>query len=151
MEKLRADLKKNHAFISVMSLDKPIKYTVTKHPRLKKYVNELDFAYRVFLYCCVLGCSYNVSLNGPGDVIDEVWHAHILHSEQYQFQCNKIFGSYLHHSPVDGDAEKKEESSALLDLMKFLIKKDHKWLEQAIPIIKLFMNVDLIKCSCAKN
>lgn len=35
----------------------------------------------------------------PSREIDEVWHNHILHTEQYVRDCENIFGSYLHHRP----------------------------------------------------
>lgn len=34
---------------------------------------------------------------------DEVWHAHILYTQQYMEDCNALFGEYLHHEPGVGD------------------------------------------------
>lgn len=31
--------------------------------------------------------------------IDEIWHGHVLNTEQYHRDCEKIFGEYLHHYP----------------------------------------------------
>ena len=88
-----------------------------------------------------------MQLCGPGDVVDKIWHSHILHSEQYHFQCNKIFGSYLHHTPDETHSEKKDES-ALLEIINCLILKGHNWLKFCVPLVKIFMNRDLIKCPC---
>jgi hypothetical protein len=38
----------------------------------------------------------------PSTDIDEVWHAHILHTEDYKEFCIKVFGDYLHHHPHHG-------------------------------------------------
>ena len=31
--------------------------------------------------------------------MDEVWHAHILHTKKYAEDCQSIFGEFLHHTP----------------------------------------------------
>lgn len=38
----------------------------------------------------------------PSYEIDEVWHAHILHTRDYIQFCNEVFNEYLHHSPHHG-------------------------------------------------
>lgn len=38
----------------------------------------------------------------PSLEIDEVWHAHILHTEDYMYFCNQVFGGFLHHHPHHG-------------------------------------------------
>ncbi len=45
----------------------------------------------------------------PTYEIDEVWHAHILHTKQYMEDCQKIFGSYMHHTPASPTGEDSEE------------------------------------------
>jgi hypothetical protein len=35
----------------------------------------------------------------PSQDIDEVWHAHILHTKQYAADCQDIFGDMLNHTP----------------------------------------------------
>lgn len=37
----------------------------------------------------------------PSRIIDEVWHNHILHTQQYTTDCQAIFGHYLHHTPAN--------------------------------------------------
>ena len=41
----------------------------------------------------------NSCLLPPSNDIDEVWHAHILHTEDYTTFCLKVFGYFLHHHP----------------------------------------------------
>lgn len=33
------------------------------------------------------------------DTVDAIWHAHILHTEEYTRESLKFFGEYLHHKP----------------------------------------------------
>lgn len=35
----------------------------------------------------------------PSVEMDEVWHAHVLHTKDYFTFCDTIFGEYLHHNP----------------------------------------------------
>lgn len=45
----------------------------------------------------------------PTQVIDEVWHAHILHTRQYVRDCEAIFGHYFHHSPSSATGNSPEK------------------------------------------
>ena len=36
----------------------------------------------------------------PSQEMDEFWHQHILFTQQYQNDCQRIFGHYFHHSPT---------------------------------------------------
>ena len=38
----------------------------------------------------------------PTDDIDLIWHTHILDTENYALDCQKLFGSFLHHYPNFG-------------------------------------------------
>jgi hypothetical protein len=31
---------------------------------------------------------------------DKIWHAHIVNTVQYQKDCDRIFGRFLHHTPL---------------------------------------------------
>ena len=46
----------------------------------------------------------------PNQIMDFMWHYHILDTRAYSEDCNNIFGGYLHHYPYfgmrgEGDAE----------------------------------------------
>jgi hypothetical protein len=41
----------------------------------------------------------------PTKEIDEVWHNHILHTQNYVADCQAIAGQYIHHDPSDASAE----------------------------------------------
>jgi hypothetical protein len=55
----------------------------------------------------------------PSKLIDTVWHAHILNTEQYHEDCNTLFGKYLHHVP-HLEEEKSDENSESFDHTKSL-------------------------------
>ncbi len=61
----------------------------------------------------------------PSYEIDEAWHAHILHTEDYVKFCDDVFGDYLHHYPhvanQGGDFGKLEK---LFDTTQELHKKE---------------------------
>jgi hypothetical protein len=52
--------------------------------------------YRKFLYLKVKYAGEK--LVGPR-LVDQAWHEHILHTEAYMKDCQKIFGAYMHHNP----------------------------------------------------
>lgn len=49
----------------------------------------------------------------PSEDIDEVWHAHVLHTARYEADCEAIFGRFQHHAPAGGE-ESGEEQDELL-------------------------------------
>ena len=54
--------------------------------------------YRNFLYLLL---KYPDKLILPSQEIDEVWHAHILHTREYREFCDLVFGRYIDHSPSE--------------------------------------------------
>ena len=55
--------------------------------------------YRAFLYAAA---TFEGAVTPTPD-IDEVWHAHILHTKAYAEACFAVFGGYLHHQPFGED------------------------------------------------
>lgn len=45
----------------------------------------------------------------PPEIVDWVWHHHILDTRNYHRDCDALFGGYLHHTP-SGSQEKRERS-----------------------------------------
>jgi hypothetical protein len=45
----------------------------------------------------------------PARDIDKVWHQHILYTREYARDCERVFGSFLHHGPSTDDSEEQEE------------------------------------------
>jgi hypothetical protein len=50
---------------------------------------------------------YAVALLDPwnehavSDTIDPFWHAHILHTRQYAEFCERVYGQFIHHNPLN--------------------------------------------------
>lgn len=66
----------------------------------KKEAVEASHQYRNFLF---LKKKYGHQYSLPPSIdIDEVWHAHILHTEDYYAFCEQVFGGFLHHHPHHG-------------------------------------------------
>src|SRR6266853_2008052 len=67
-----------------------------------EYAETVERAYRDYLTMLV---------RHPGDVedvvvskdVDEFWHTHILHTMKYTEDCERVFGTYLHHNPHVGE------------------------------------------------
>lgn len=75
-------------------------------------VDCIEREYRAYLQIIRdTSCSDTVA---PTRDIDLFWHYHILDTWKYIEDCEKLFGSYLHHYPYSGifgksDAEKQSQ------------------------------------------
>jgi len=61
-------------------------------------------------YKCFLYLRLKYGRIPPTETIDEFWHAHILDTEKYFADSNRIFGRYEHHYPyrgLDGRGDEK--------------------------------------------
>eukprot|EP01124_Arcella_intermedia_P033094 TRINITY_DN784_c0_g1_i7.p1 TRINITY_DN784_c0_g1~~TRINITY_DN784_c0_g1_i7.p1 ORF type:complete len:272 (+),score=27.22 TRINITY_DN784_c0_g1_i7:31-816(+) len=56
--------------------------------------------YRRFWVLCKVFPDIN---HVPSKSVDEVWHAHILHTRDYARDCQQYFGCFLHHAPSYGE------------------------------------------------
>src|SRR6266850_4397718 len=80
----------------------------------REYAQSIERAYRKYLTMLV---------KHPEDVedivvskdVDEFWHTHILHTMKYTEDCERVFGTYLHHNPdVGGRSPAEIERKAAL-------------------------------------
>ena len=62
-----------------------------------------ELGYRRYLVMC--GMEPETAIIPTLDV-DEVWHAHVLHTKRYAEDCNAFFGYFLHHEPFNDENEK---------------------------------------------
>jgi len=78
----------------------------------REYAESIERAYRNYLTMLV---------KHPEDVedivvskdVDEFWHTHILHTMKYTEDCERVFGTYLHHNPdIGGRATAEIERKA---------------------------------------
>lgn len=81
--------------------------------------------YKNFLY---LQKKHESSTLVPTRQIDEFWHNHILYTKQYMYDCERIFGYYLHHEP----ASPFDETTSLVN--DFLRTKEYYLAEFGEPI-----------------
>ncbi|WP_327748522.1 hypothetical protein [Streptomyces europaeiscabiei] len=58
-------------------------------------------------------CDYADRPLSPSPLVDDFWHAFLLHTEAYQDFCESTFGRYLHHQPGFLDKEEHGGGKAL--------------------------------------
>ena len=68
----------------------------------REYAESIERAYRNYLTMLVKHPEDAEDIVVSKDV-DEFWHTHILHTMKYTEDCEKVFGTYLHHSPEVGE------------------------------------------------
>ena len=89
-------------FSSKLDLE-PIKFSLTHREDGPNWsinkVEGLEVWYRRFLY---LSNIYNEKIIVPSKDIDIFWHTHILDTQKYIFDCDNLFGRYIHHFPYFG-------------------------------------------------
>ena len=62
----------------------------------------------------------------PSELMDAVWHIHILDTKMYAKDCQEIFGRFLHHAPSYGLDESQAEKSRLKQGMNRMIRLYHQ-------------------------
>lgn len=67
-------------------------------------VDALLVEYRRYM---AINVSFPESRHPLSKEVDDVWHAHILVSENYSRFCDAVFGQYFHHYPVFDDEGQK--------------------------------------------
>lgn len=91
------DIQQSKVVIDSVDLSEVIERLVHIDKWKKNDAIEACKQYRHFLYLKKkYGDKYELP---PSKDIDEAWHAHILHTEDYVNFCNEAFGGYLHHHP----------------------------------------------------
>jgi hypothetical protein len=87
----------------------PIKFSLTQREDGPNWpfnkVEALETWYRRFLY---LSSIYNEKIIVPSKDIDTFWHTHILDTQKYIYDCENLFGRYLHHFPYFGMRGKQD-------------------------------------------
>ena len=69
-------------------------------------IAEAETAYRRFLALNLLYPEETLAVNR---VLDDYWHNHILDTQKYAEDCDRIFGSLLHHYPYFGLPGEEDE------------------------------------------
>lgn len=110
--------------IADLDLEKVTKRLVNAEGWKPKRAQEAVTQYRNYLW---LIKKYGAEQPLPPSLdIDEVWHAHVLHTREYHVDCEKIFGRYLHHDPQDfsDDVAAKEQHASLFAKTQELYKQE---------------------------
>ena len=94
----------NPAFAAVELLDLgPIKVKLMEPEEgegwTREQVNAVEVWYKRFL---CLNLKYPSDSVVPTKAIDTFWHYHILDTQKYFADCDKVFGAYFHHFPYFG-------------------------------------------------
>jgi hypothetical protein len=80
-------------YLRKLALRDPVKWT----PEMLRLA---DREYRRFLDLRRLGILRGVV---PSEIMDAVWHEHILDTRNYAIDMERIFGAFVHHEPNYGD------------------------------------------------
>lgn len=78
----------------------------------KMTLRQVDDA--VWKYRCLLHLFRHAE---PGESVapcrtsDTVWHHHILDTQKYHQDCERLFGRYIHHFPYSGIFEGEDEEA----------------------------------------
>ena len=107
------------ALAAVQCLDlEPIRLRVMDAKRGKGWTSEhaerVEREYRTYLTMLVKHPEAIENIVVSEDV-DEFWHSHILHTMKYAEDCQRVFGTYLHHNPqLEARSSADIESTRLL-------------------------------------
>lgn len=82
---------------------------------LKSAIKE----YRKFMALKMVERDWNAQTLSPPPILDVIWHAHILFTEDYLNFCNVAIGRMVHHNP-NGTFEKDEKISRQKTTLQFL-------------------------------
>src|SRR6266487_467301 len=99
----------------------------------REYAESIERAYRNYLIVLVKHPE-DIEEIVVGKDVDEFWHTHILHTMKYTEDCEKVFGTYLHHSPdIGGRAPAEiERKAALVEKTQRLYQQESAMCSAAI-------------------
>lgn len=64
--------------------------------------SETETAVKQYRRFLVLAALHPKQTLVPSKLVDEVWHQHVLDTQQYPKDCDKVFGAVMHHNPYFG-------------------------------------------------
>lgn len=62
------------------------------------------------------------SISPPNDIVDELWHLHIIYTKDYFEFCENNFNHYLHHYPLNENDNNDDDSNEMFLLGSFIKK-----------------------------
>lgn len=91
----------------------------------QEYADSIEAAYKTYLTMLAKYPEHAEEIMLATDV-DEFWHTHILQTMKYADDCEKVFGSFLHHNPHVGKvtAEDLEHRTVLAEKTRRLYEQE---------------------------
>jgi hypothetical protein len=71
---------------------------------------KINHAIKIYKEWLVLQVFYENYSFAPSELIDDLWHIHILDTRKYMSDCNSIKGEFIHHYPYFGLTDQENES-----------------------------------------
>lgn len=94
-----------------MFIDLPLKNVKGRMKKQGWSLERTENAIREYKRFLFIHKKYPKLVLVPCKEVDEIWHAHILHTKEYAEDCKKLFGRFLHHRPTYEKEEKKRDST----------------------------------------
>jgi hypothetical protein len=95
-----------------------------QHPQLDaRDCSLVAQALRQFFLAYLLGGRRPVGM--PSKVVDDLWHAFILHTRSYHAFCREAFGRFLHHTPSAAMGRSRELNAGLRRVWWHVCKEDN--------------------------
>ena len=76
-----------------------------KHEWTEERTANAIKGYRQYLYLTQV---FGKPISPTGDV-DEIWHEHVLHTNKYSIDCQKLFNKFLHHFPTPSKWKQEQQ------------------------------------------
>jgi hypothetical protein len=91
----------------------------------REYAEGIEQGYRTYLTMLAKYQEHAEDILLSKDV-DEFWHTHILQTIKYTEDCERVFGSYLHHNPHVGERkpEDLQKRTALAEKTRRLYRQE---------------------------
>ncbi|MEM1312875.1 MAG: hypothetical protein AAGF07_05445 [Patescibacteria group bacterium] len=78
-------------------LSKVVDFAVKENPTIdKQAILSSEDEYKHFIYLVIVS---GTILPVPTQVVDLIWHSHVLHTKDYMSFCDQVAGKFIHHSP----------------------------------------------------
>lgn len=103
---LNKELKERYRKLYIQVHDVIENYIDIKNKCRHEYVEQLLAEYNRWL---TMASEYGAHEISPSDIIDKVWHIHILDTIDYARVCDMICGRIIDHYPENGYESQKEE------------------------------------------
>ncbi|MBP5857997.1 hypothetical protein KAJ83_13345 [Marivibrio halodurans] len=100
---IRSSLAEARALVDTLEFTLQSRKMIETMGWLPEAISIMEGQYRDFLSLSVAIKSLGFKIDiVPNRVIDEFWHMHVLDTEKYKSDCERVFGEMFHHYPYYG-------------------------------------------------